>query len=110
MVEKIYNKLVRDNIPDIIEKSERQTCYYTTCNSDAEYFKNLVEKVEEEIREFEKNPCGQEMGDVMEVLDAIIKLKNIDRSLIRDYQQLKLHENGGFDQRIVLKSVKIYDK
>jgi len=50
------------------------------------------------------------MGDVMEVLDAIIKLKNIDRSLIKDYQQLKLHENGGFNERIVLKSVKIYDK
>ena len=63
-----------------------------------------------EIMEFEKNPCGQEMGDVMEVLDAIIKLKNIDRSLIKDYQQLKLHENGGFNERIVLKSVKIYDK
>jgi len=110
MVEKIYNKLVRDNIPDIIEKTERQTCYYTYCESDAEYFKYLIEKVEEEIRELEKNTCGQEMGDVMEVLDAIIKLKNIDRSLIKDYQQLKLHENGGFNERIVLKSVKIYDK
>ena len=42
MVEIKYDKLVRDNIPRIINDQEEQSCDYYTIENEEEYFKYLV--------------------------------------------------------------------
>ena len=105
MVEIIHDKLVRDNIPKIINDQDNQSCEYYTIEDEDEYFKYLVKKVVEEINEFYHNPISEEMPDVMEVLMSIIKLKNIDVHTVESTRIKKLLEKGRFDKKYVLKRV-----
>jgi len=56
-----YNKLVRDKIPKIIEKSGKKAVIYIA--DDKEYLKKLYEKLLEEIGEFKENPSPEELAD-----------------------------------------------
>ena len=47
---KRYNKLVRDRIPEIIEKDGHTPFTHTA--TDTEYWKKLLEKLQEELNEF----------------------------------------------------------
>ena len=105
MVEIIYNKLVRDNIPKIINDQDNQSCEYYTIENEDEYFKYLIQKVVEEINEFYQTPTSEEMADVMEVLMTIIKLKNIDVHTVESTRIKKLLEKGRFNKKYVLKRV-----
>ena len=110
MVEKIYDKLVRDNVPNIINNQDRQTCKYRVLKSEDEYFKYLVKKVVEEIHEFYEDPTNLSMADVVEVLLTIGHLKNLDYRHIEKARMKKLVENGGFTKKYILESVKHHDK
>jgi len=105
MVEIIYDKLVRDNIPKIINDQENQSCEYYTIENEDEYFKYLVRKVVEEINEFYQTPTSEEMADVMEVLETIIQLKNIDQDIVETTRLKKFIKKGGFKKKYVLKRV-----
>ena len=105
MVEIIHDKLVRDNIPKIINDQDNQSCEYYTIENEDEYFKYLVRKVVEEINEFYQTPTSEEMADVMEVLMAIIKLKKIDVHIVESTRIKILLEKGGFKKKYVLKRV-----
>lgn len=85
----MYQKLVRDNIPAIIEKSG-ETCV-TRKLSDKEYEDALAEKLQEEVKELleaytakERSvlDCAEEMADVMEVLYAIAKKREKEENTI----------------------------
>jgi predicted house-cleaning noncanonical NTP pyrophosphatase (MazG superfamily) len=105
MVVIIHNKLVRDNIPKIINDQENQSCEYHIIENDDEYFKYLIKKVDEEIHEFYHNPSSEEMADVIEVLMEITRLKNIKHDVVEDTRVKKLEEKGGFKKRYVLEKV-----
>ena len=105
MVEIIYNKLVRDNIPKIINDQENQSCEYRIIENDDEYFKYLVLKMKEEIQEFYETPTSEEMADVVEVLNEIQKLKNINQDVVEATRIKKLKVKGGFNLRYILERV-----
>ena len=76
----MYQKLVRDNIPAIIEKNG-ETCV-TRKLTDKEYEDALANKLQEEVAELleaytakERSAmdCAEEIADVMEVLYAMGK-------------------------------------
>ena len=46
----IYNKLVRDNIPEIILNNDQKSSYHIA--TDEEYKNKLLEKLQEEVSEF----------------------------------------------------------
>ena len=96
----IYNKLIRDNIPDVINSNFT----YHIANTE-EYKIALFEKVKEELQEFIETPNVEEMADILEVIEAIINLFELDFEEIISFKNNKRNEKGAFDKRIILESV-----
>ncbi len=98
---RIYNKLVRDRIPEII--SESGSIPITHIADDAEYWEKLKEKLQEEVHEFlEGSNFEEELADILEVIRAICDAKNIDPDQLRQTQTKKALVRGGFKKRIIL--------
>lgn len=95
-----YNKLVRDNIPEIIEsKGEKAVTHIAT---ETEYWEKLKEKLTEEVKEFSEAESIEELADVLEVLDAIIAYKKFTPEDIEKIKSEKAQKRGKFDKRIIL--------
>ena len=76
---KIYKKLVRDKIPEIIEKDNLVPICRTLNNKETE-----------------------ELADIVEVIYSIVKLKNIS---LEDFEKIridKVEKRGSFDKKIFL--------
>lgn len=103
-MEKIYNKLVRDNIPTIIEQDNEVP--FTRILNDNDYKKELYKKLKEECDEVidSKNTFEllEELADLLEVIKSIVQLedKTIE-DIIETANQKKL-KRGGFEKRIFL--------
>ncbi|PIR38222.1 MAG: hypothetical protein COV34_01245 [Candidatus Zambryskibacteria bacterium CG10_big_fil_rev_8_21_14_0_10_42_12] len=95
-----YYKLVRDKIPAIIQ-DKGQTCTFHVAEEE-EYEVKLKEKLREEIEEFLAKLHEEELADVMEVIEALMKFKGIDRDRLERIKQQKRDERGGFDARCIL--------
>ena len=61
----IYNKLVRDKIPENIDKIEGRKATWRRMN-DEEYIKELNKKLVEEANEFIEENDPEELADIME--------------------------------------------
>ncbi len=99
-MEKEYNKLVRDKIPEIIEGKGEKVVTHTA--EEEEYEKALMTKLSEEVDEFKDNPSEEEIADILEVIEAICKLKDFNKLKIEEIKQKKLGERGGFNKKIIL--------
>lgn len=108
MGEIIYNKLVRDHIPQII-KNDGQTPITRTLNID-EYKKALLDKLVEESKELQES--GGDIGeraDIGEVLRAIDAIFGLDSDAIELERTKKSNKRGGFEKRIFLENVQTND-
>lgn len=61
----VYNKLVRDKIPEIIEKSGKQ-CIIETMDK-KNYLEFLDNKLDEELAEYQQDKSIEELADLLEV-------------------------------------------
>jgi predicted house-cleaning noncanonical NTP pyrophosphatase (MazG superfamily) len=98
-----YNKLIRDRIPEIIEKSGKKAIVETLNESD--YINFLKVKLEEELEEFKKSEDIEEIADIIEVLYAIVEFKGMS---IKDLEKIRLEKaekRGAFKKRLLLKEV-----
>ncbi|MBD3339680.1 MAG: phosphoribosyl-ATP pyrophosphohydrolase [Candidatus Lokiarchaeota archaeon] len=100
---KIYNKLVRDNIPQIIKESGRN-CTIKKLN-DNEYFEYLNEKLKEEIDEYICDNDVEELVDIVEIIMSILKTKNISLTEFEKMKNIKKQKRGGFEKKILLISI-----
>lgn len=98
-----YNKLVRDNIPNIIKSQNRIPV--TSILEDQVYIEELNKKLLEEVNEYLVAEDINELGDVLEVVDAILKYKDLSITTIDELRQDKNNKNGKFDERIYLHEV-----
>ena len=98
-----YNKIVRDNIPTIIENSGSK-CEIEIV-SDEEALSYLYMKLIEEVNEFLESKDIHEIADVIEVLYAICDKMKIPRTTLETTRQQKKNKNGGFEDNIILKKV-----
>jgi predicted house-cleaning noncanonical NTP pyrophosphatase (MazG superfamily) len=99
----IYNKAVRDLIPDIITQSGK-ACRVETLSPE-EYHTKLTEKLSEELQEYLASNDVTELADLVEVVYGILEMKGIT---ITEFEQLRLakkQERGGFSKRVFLVSV-----
>lgn len=103
MTEIKYNKLVRDKIPEIIEKSGK-SCE-TEVLSDIEYLNMLDVKLEEELKEYYQDKSLEELADLLEVIFAITEARGYSIAELEKLRQKKANERGGFMQKILLKRV-----
>lgn len=97
-------KLVRDKIPEIIEKNDGiKPAFHFADN--AELWLKLKEKLMEEAREFaEAGPEEElnELADISEVIDAILRFRGISVLRLDMAKNKKREERGGFKKRIIL--------
>lgn len=95
-----YNKLVRDEIPEIIRSKGGEPI--THIADDMEYWQKLKEKLHEEFEEFKSDESIEEFADMLEVIDAITEYKHFDRNEIQRVKDKKAEERGKFTKRIIL--------
>ena len=103
-----YNKLVRDRIPQIIKRN-RQAAVIKKLNK-TEFSRELFKKLKEEIQEVieaknNKKELTKEIGDVYEVIDAVIDLHKLNKNSILELQKERNKKRGGFKEKIFLVSV-----
>ena len=106
-MDKVYNKLVRDNIPIIIE-NDGFKCVSKILNEKeykVELYKKLQEETNEVINTSNNEETLEELADVLEVLKAIAKLNNKDLDDIIEIANKKRLKRGGFEKRIFLERV-----
>lgn len=105
-MDRIYNKLVRDNIPDIIRANGETPV--TRSLDDKEYKKALEEKLFEEYEEVissEGSERCEELADLIEVIRSLAKLENKTLEDITALADEKKAKRGGFDEKIFLEKV-----
>ena len=97
MARKKYNKLVRDLIPEIIERSGKKCKWHTAQKRALPGY--LAKKLVEEAKEFQENPSNEELADVMEVIRSIEEVMGLNR-----YAKigLKAYNRGTFEKHIIL--------
>ena len=100
---KVYNKLVRDKIPEISEADGRECKTHTLSNE--EYIAALEAKLNEEVAEYQEDKNLEEMADVLEVLQAICLARGYTLEGLEDMRARKARERGGFKEKIFLEYV-----
>lgn len=100
---KIYNKLVRDKIPELIE-SDGKKCV-THILSEKEYITALETKLDEEVAEYHADKNLEEMADVLEVLRTICIAKGYTLEELEQLRAKKAAEKGEFEEKIFLEYV-----
>jgi len=106
MDKKVYNKLVRDRIPEMI----RQTGNCQTKILDEQsYILALKEKLIEESDEVRNaqsaEDLAEELADVLEVMEALKGILGISTEQVERARAEKNRERGRFDKRILLEYV-----
>ena len=103
MCVKLYSKLVRDRIPEIIE-SDGRTCV-TEILPDERYLEMLDAKLNEELAEYQESKSLEELADLLEVIQAVITARGWTWEQLEQARQEKAVRRGGFEKKILLKEV-----
>lgn len=102
-MERVYNKLVRDRIPEIIKNDGNEPV--TRIMEKDEYKQSLFKKLFEEINEFTEDESIEELCDVLEVIDALKKVLCYSDEEISKIKDKKQSTNGAFNDMIFLEKV-----
>jgi len=104
--ERVYNKLVRDNIPEIIKNNGEIPV--TTILDDNSYKKELENKLYEEYLEvIDANGKDriEELADMLEIIKALAKLEGSNLEEVIEVSNEKVKKRGAFDKKIYLEKV-----
>ena len=104
MTTKVYHKLVRDCIPDIIE-ADGKACVCETL-SDEDYIALLDQKLNEELAEYQESKSLEELADLLEVMQAVVKARGWTLEELEQIRADKVAKRGGFEKKILLKEVR----
>ena len=100
----IYNKLVRDKIPEIIEKTGKR--FSTKILSNDEYITELRKKAYEELDEYittdNKEDAVEELADLLEIFHALAESHGSSIEEVEDVRKNKAAKRGGFKEKIFL--------
>ena len=98
----VYNKLVRDKIPAIIEANGQKPV--TRILNEEEYMASLEQKMDEEVQEFHRDQNLEELADILEVVYALTEAKGHSIAELTETCDRKRNARGGFRERIFLVS------
>lgn len=106
-MEIVYDKLVRDNIPEIIRTNGGEP-HFRKLN-DEEYWKYLLNKDNEELEEVRASSSlkerKQELADKLELIRAMAEFNGFTLQDIINEADSKKEKRGGFQKRILLEKV-----
>lgn len=105
-----WSKLVRDKIVNRI-KAEGSIPHYKRL-TDEEFIIELKKKILEEAKEIvktEESNITQEIADLQEVIDTLIRMTNVSKEKISQIQKIKNDEVGSFDKREYIETVETQD-
>lgn len=107
-MKKEYNKLVRDRIPQLIADSNK-TSITQLLFDEQEYLwalkQKLIEEANEVLKATNEEMMTKELADVLEVIEAIMKVCDIPLDNVMKVKEEKAMTNGKFDKRVFLFSV-----
>ena len=96
----IYNKLVRDKIPEIIRQQGEVPDFRIL--GQEEYLRCLEEKLDEETGEYHRDRNVEELADILEVVFALADGIGSSREKLMEVYQRKHEARGGFQDRVFL--------
>ena len=99
-MKKIYNKLVRDRIPEIITASGAEC--KTEILSDEDYLEMIDKKLDEELAEYHKDQNIEELADLIEVIYAAAVARGYTLEELEAVRAKKCEERGAFNKKILL--------
>ncbi|CUA79427.1 nucleoside triphosphate pyrophosphohydrolase [Anoxybacillus suryakundensis] len=106
----VYNKLVRDLIPNIIEEAGKTFTMRTL--SDGEYREQLRKKVFEELEEYmnasDDVTAVEELADVLEIIHALAECHGATIEQVEAVRASKAEKRGGFKEKIFL--IEVHDE
>ena len=107
IMEQVYDKLVRDKIPEIIEANGEKPI--TRILGDDEYWEYLLKKDQEELEEVREATSilerKKELADKLELIRAMAIYNGFSLEDILEEANQKEQKNGGFFKRILLEKV-----
>ena len=96
-------KLVRDYIPDQIVKNNLSAIYSFADERDYKLY--LERKLVEEVTEYLESNSSEELADILEVVFALAKTKEISEKQLMKIRKNKRKKNGSFKNGIILKQI-----
>jgi len=102
-MEKVFNKLVRDKIPEKIEKNGEKA--FTRILNDKEFKIELEKKLNEEYEEVLSSSGKdriEELADMIEIIKYLAKLEDSSLEEVIEVSKEKTKKRGAFDKKIFL--------
>lgn len=96
----VYNKLVRDKIPEII-KAEGRNVKIKILNNE-EYRSELNKKLQEEVKEYLEDNNVEELADIVEVVYGILNYMDVSVEEFEKVRTEKVAKRGAFKEKIFL--------
>jgi predicted house-cleaning noncanonical NTP pyrophosphatase (MazG superfamily) len=119
-MKKFYNKLVRDKMVDIfrydvdheISASDYKVRYLNREETLEELKNKLLEEAQEVFEAYGKDETHlkEEIGDLIEVIDAILYHNNLSLEEVLKMRDLKKEKRGGFEKGLFLESIDYFDE
>lgn len=102
-MKKVYNKAIRDKIPEIIEATGNR-CLIKIL-ADHEFLVELEKKLTEELEEYRKSRSPEELCDIVETSMRIAELHGVSYPELERIRKEKIAERGGFSKNLFLVEV-----
>ena len=105
-MEQIYNKLIRDKIPEIIKNNNEEPI--TRILNDIDYKKELEKKLYEEYQEVLESSGEdriEELADMLEIMISLARLEKSNLEAIIEIAKKKKAKRGGFEKKLYLEKV-----
>lgn len=100
----VYNKLVRDLIPQVIKATGKEC--RTRILDEEEYKKELIIKLKEESEEYfsaqSPKESLEELADMLEIIRALATVHGAAWEQLEALREKKAEARGGFQERVYL--------
>ena len=96
----IYNKLVRDKIPELMIRSGEKPLLRIL--EPVEFSACLEAKLDEEVGEYHRDKNTEELADILEVVFALATMHGISEEELLAIRREKQQLRGGFSEGIFL--------
>lgn len=88
---------------EILKKQGREPIFRIL--DDKEYVEKLIDKLCDEVGEFDEDRTADELADILEVLNALMDALHITPAQLKKARQKKAKTRGVFKKRIFLEKV-----